>query len=271
MIVGIDVGAYLTKGVLIENDKILKKFSIVTDEKAKSALKTLKILLDERSDSVQAVGISGGGSRKIKRDLLGLPTVKVDEIQAIGLGGLMLSKRKEALIVNAGTGTAIVAAYDTGKRIVHVGGTGVGGGTLLGLSMRMLGTCDFREIEELAINGDPGKVDLKVSDIVGGPIGIVPSEATASNFGRIKAEASREDVSAGIFNMVCQVIGVVGAMAAKAYGLSNSVVVTGGLVRSKLASEIIEDTMGLFGIEPIIPENGEYCTAIGAARFLLKR
>ncbi|RLI40654.1 pantothenate kinase, partial [Candidatus Bathyarchaeota archaeon] len=112
MIIGIDVGAYLTKGVLIENDKIIKKFSIVTDEKAKSALKTLKILLDKRLDSVRAIGISGGGSRKIKRDLLGLPTVTVNEIQAIGLGGLMLSKRKEALIVNAGTGTAIVAAYE---------------------------------------------------------------------------------------------------------------------------------------------------------------
>ncbi|RLI41105.1 hypothetical protein DRO64_08005 [Candidatus Bathyarchaeota archaeon] len=271
MIVGLDVGAYLTKGVLMENNRIIKKSLILTDEKAESALKTLKVLLDERLDSVRAVGISGGGSRKVKRDLLGLPTVKVNEIQAIGLGGLMLSKREEALIVNAGTGTAIVAAYEAGKRIIHVGGTGVGGGTLLGLSMRMLGSCDFPEIEKLAINGDPGKVDLRVSDIVGGSIGIVPSEATASNFGRIKAEASREDVAAGIFNMVCQVIGVVGAMAAKAYGLSNSVVVTGGLTRSKLASEIIWDAMRLFGIEPLIPENGEYCTAIGAARFLLKR
>jgi len=271
MIVGIDVGAYLTKGVLIENDKILKKFSILTDEKAESAIRTLKILLDDRSDSVYAVGISGGGSRKIKRDLLGISTVKVNEIRAIGLGGLMLSKRKEALIVNAGTGTAMVAAYETGKKIMHVGGTGVGGGTLLGLSMRMLGTCDFHEIEKLAINGDPGKVDLRVSDIVGESIGIVPSWATASNFGRIKAEASREDVAAGIFNMVCQVIGVVGAMAAKAYNLNNSVVVTGGLVRSKLASEMIGDTMRLFGIEPLIPENGEYCTAIGAALSILKR
>jgi len=271
MIVGLDVGAYLTKGVLMENNRIIKKSSILTDEKAESALKTLMILLDECLDSVQAVGISGGGSKKIKRDLLGLPTVKVDEIQAIGLGGLMLSNRKEALIVNAGTGTAIVAAYEAGKRIMHVGGTGVGGGTLLGLSMRMLGTCDFHEIEKLAIKGDPGKVDLRVSDIVGGSIGIVPSWATASNFGRIKAEASKEDVAAGIFNMVCQVIGVVGSMAAKAYDLSNSVVVTGGLVRSRLASEIIGDTMRLFGIEPLIPENGEYCTAIGAAWFILKR
>ena len=271
MIVGLDVGAYLTKGVLMENNRIIKKSSILTDEKVESALKTLKILLNERLDIVRAVGISGGGSRKVKRDLLGLPAVKVDEIQAIGLGGLVLSKRNEALIVNAGTGTAIVAAYETGKRIIHVGGTGVGGGTLLGLSTRMLGTSDFREIEELAMNGDPGKVDLKVSDIVGGPIGIIPSEATASNFGRIEAEASREDVAAGIFNMVCQVIGVVGAMAAKAYNLNSSVVVTGGLVRSRLASEIIVDTMRLFGIEPVIPENGEYCTAIGAAQFLLKR
>mgnify|MGYP000607277621 CR=1 FL=1 len=165
----------------------------------------------------------------------------------------------------------MVAAYDEGRRTIHVGGTGVGGGTLLGLSERMLGTHDFEEIEMMAKKGDTGKVDLTVFDIVGGPIGIVPAEATASNFGKINADASKEDVAAGLFNLVCQVVGVVGAMAAKAYRLEEEVIVTGGLVRSALASSIIRNTMSLFGIHPCIPENCEYCTAVGAARSISTR
>jgi len=136
------------------------------------------------------------------------------------------------------------------------------------LSERLLGTHNFEELEELAGKGDASRVDLTVRDIVGGPIGIVPAEATASNFGRIGAEASREDAAAGLFNMVCQVVGVIGAMAAKAYGFEGDVIVVGGLVKSALASSLIKETMNLFGIDPSIPENCEYCTAVGAARTL---
>ena len=271
MIIGLDIGACMTKGVLMDNSSIIKSFSTMTSNSIVSASKVLKALLRNKQRVKLAIAVSGGGSRNIGKKLLGLPVIKVDEIQAIGIGGLTLAGKSKGLIINAGTGTSIVVADNDGAKVVHVGGTGVGGGTILGLSLRMLGIEEFEEVERLAERGDANNVDLTVRDIVGGPIGIIPADVTASNFGKLRSPASREDVAAGIFNMVCQVIGVVGAMAAKAYGLSNSVVVTGGLVRSRLASEIIVDTMRLFGVEPIIPENGEYCTAIGAAQFLLKR
>jgi len=270
LIVGLDIGAGMTKGILVKNSSIMKSLSIPTDDSTVSASKVLKALLEcaQEEGLIEAIAVSGGGSRKIGEKLLGIPVIRVDEIQAIGMGGLTLAGKSEGLIVNVGTGTAMVAAYNGGREVTHVGGTGVGGGTLLGLSERLLGTHSFRELERLAKKGNASKVDLTVRDIVGGPIGIVPAEATASNFGRINAEASREDVAAGLFNMVCQVVGVVGAMAAKAYGFEGDVIVVGGLVKSALASSLIEDTMNLFGIDPCIPENCEYCTAVGAARFL---
>ena len=272
MIIGLDIGAGMTKGVLMKGKSIIKSLSIPTEDPYASALKVLKALLKHAQESpVREVAVSGGGSRRAGENLLGIPVIRVDEIQAIGVGGLTLAGKSDGLIVNAGTGTAIVAAYRCGRKVVHVGGTGVGGGTLLGLAERMIGTHDFEELERLAMRGDMCKVDLTVGDIVGGPIGIVPAEATASNFGKININASREDVAAGLFNMVCQVIGVIGAIAAKAYKLENHVIVTGGLVKSNFASEIIRKTMNLFGVHPQTPENGEYCTAIGAARLLSKR
>jgi len=270
LIVGLDIGACMTKGVLMEDLSIIKTSYILTEDSDTSALKVLKVLLeDTQMGLITSIAISGGGARKIGENLLDFPVIKVDEIKAIGIGGLSLAGKSKGLIINAGTGTAIVAAYNEGKKVAHVGGTGVGGGTLLGLSERLLGTHNFERIEMMAEKGDAGKVDLTVFDIVGGPVGIIPAEATASNFGKIRAEASEEDIAAGLFNMVCQVVGVVGVMAAKAYRLEDDVIVTGGLAKSALASSIIRKTMSLFGINPCIPENCEYCTAIGAAKFLM--
>jgi len=111
-------------------------------------------------------------------------------------------------------------------------------------------------------------VDLTVEDIVGGPIGIVPSEATASNFGRLTGAAAEDDVAAGIFNMVAQVIGVLAATAAKAYDLEEDLVFVGRLVRSKIISEALRRTTDLFGVKACVPENSEYCTAVGAAGYV---
>ena len=271
LIIGVDNGACVTKGVLMKDSLIIKTYSTLTEDSVTSALKVLNALLKSKQEAglIKAVAVSGGGSRRIGKRLLDSPVIRVDEIRAIGIGGLTLVGKSEGLIVNVGTGTAIVAAYNEGRKAIHLGGTGVGGGTLLGLAERMLGTHDFEELENLAVKGDAGKVDLTVFDIVGGPVGIVPAEATASNFGKIHAaDASREDLAAGLFNMVCQVVGVVGAMAAKAFRLEENVIVTGGLAKSILASNLIRNTMNLFGINPCIPKNCEYCTAVGAARFL---
>jgi len=268
LIIGIDIGATTTKGIILEDSRILQRCSVLSTDATSSALKTMETLLDKTGakNEIDLVAVSGGGARNFGDILLGLPVTKVDEIQAIGLGGLVLARRRKGLVVSIGTGTAMVAAYAGGKRVRHVGGTGVGGGTLLGLSRRMLGIDDFQTLENMASRGNTSMVDLTVGDIVGGPIGIVPAEATASNFGRLADVASGEDVAAGIFNMVSQVIGVLAAMAAKAYGLENAVILAGRLVTSSMVSEAICKTTELFGVKAYVPRHCEYCTAVGAAR-----
>jgi type II pantothenate kinase len=109
-------------------------------------------------------------------------------------------------------------------------------------------------------------VDLTVADIAGGPVGVVPAEATASNFGKLRTDSSKDDVAAAIFNMVSQVIGVVTAMAAKGYNLEEDVVLVGKLIQSKKIAEMISKVAELFQTKLCIPENGEYCVAIGAAK-----
>ncbi len=268
MIVGLDIGASMAKAVVIDkNLKIIDRCIIPVDKPKTTALKILSGFLSRFA--VQAVAVSGGGSRLIDNKILGLPVRRINEIKAIGLGGLLLSQRDKGLVVSAGTGTALVAAYEKGKIVKHVGGTGVGGGTILGLSRRILNIVEFEVLENIALKGNSNRVDLTVGDIVGGSVGIMPAEATASNFGKLTRNSSINDVAAGIFNMVSQTIGVITAMAAKAYNLEDSVVIVGMLAKSRLFSKIVRETTELFGIKALIPENCELFGALGAAASII--
>ncbi|MFQ6095444.1 MAG: BadF/BadG/BcrA/BcrD ATPase family protein [Candidatus Bathyarchaeia archaeon] len=269
LIIGIDVGATTTKAVALEGSKILTMKSIRTAEIPISTQRVLEKVVQTTGRGyrdVEKIAVSGGGAKRMGETLLKLSVMKVDEIRAIGLGGLALSGKKQALIVSMGTGTALVVASEGGRVIKHIGGTGVGGGTIEGLSKWMLNTDEFRVVEEMAERGDAKRVDLTVADIAGGPVGMVPAEATASNFGRLTADASKDDVAAAIFNMVSQVVGVVTAMAAKAYNLEEDVVLVGKLIQSKKIAEVICEVAELFKIKLYIPPNSEYCVAVGAAK-----
>ena len=86
------------------------------------------------------------------------------------------------LLVSVGTGTSILLV--DGASVTRIGGTALGGGTLLGLAAGLLGTSDFDEIAALAQRGSRQTVDLLVSDIY--PAGgiALAGDLTAANFGK---------------------------------------------------------------------------------------
>ena len=272
LVAGIDVGASTTKGVILGKSGIMHQCLIETFNDKSSIMRILKILLSRVDDvsAIKKVAVSGGNSRIVEKEFFGIPVQNVDEIAATGIGGLFLSSKHQALIVSVGTGTAIIAARNSGKTINHVGGTGVGGGMVMGLARRMLGINNFQELETLALKGNANRVDLTVEDIIGGSVGIMPAEATASNFAKLDIETLPEDVAAGIFNLVSQVVGVISVLAAKSYNLEEDMVFVGRLVQSPLVSSITHETTKVFGFKAFVPENGEYCTAVGAALYILR-
>ena len=87
-------------------------------------------------------------------------------------------------------------------QIDHLGGTGIGGGTLRGLARHFLGITQLDTLEQLAAQGDLSQVDLTVGDIAGGPVGIVPAKAIASHFGKLQTDPSQADKALGLVNMV---------------------------------------------------------------------
>ncbi|HVM98152.1 MAG TPA: hypothetical protein VMT89_17285 [Candidatus Acidoferrales bacterium] len=266
MIIGIDIGGSTTDAVLL--DGTVHVVSVEANDPVAAAAGALGKLvsdLQKRLSDVTAIAATGGGARLLGEELLGVPVHKVSEIDAIGVGGSTLANKAEALVVSMGTGTAMVAVR--GDHRAHMGGTGVGGGTLLGLSKHLLGVSRLETLQQLAERGDLSRIDLTVGDIAGGPVGNLPADATASNFGKLSSDVTPEDKARALVNMIGEVIVVLSVLAAGAAGL-NDIVLTGKLVRVKPFVDRIQATRLLFDRKFIIPRHAEYATAIGAARSL---
>jgi len=206
--------------------------------------------------------LTGVGSFNVREKIFGIPTGRVDEFVCIGMGGLFLSNIANAVIVSMGTGTAFVKAENGNVR--HLGGTGVGGGTLLGLSNRMLNIRHFNDLVEMAKDGDLSNVDLFVKDIPGDFIVGLPPETTASNFGKISDLATKPDIALGIVNLVFQTIGVLSIFAARIDG-TRAIVLTGNLTNVPQAQDVFNGLTRLYSIRFHIPAHAEYATAAGAA------
>jgi type II pantothenate kinase len=270
MIAGIDIGSTTTKAVTIssgpglEARRVLHKVKTRAADPVTSATGAFGKMIMENNigmGEVKRIMITGVGAARLKSDIFGIPTERVDEIHAVGIGGFYLAGEKDIIITNIGTGTAII---DAGPgSISHIGGTGLGGGAIIGMGKRFLGLSDYDEILTLARSGDLTQVDLIMSDIMDTGMSFLNSNSTAANFAKMLDTASNSDIALGLVNMVYQVIGVLSVFAARNKG-TKSVLVTGSGSGNLLGREVLKVITGLYGIEFVYPPDAEYTTAIGA-------
>ena len=218
--------------------------------------------------SIPYTFLTGVGSAYIDRPIYGLPTDRADEFVADGLGARFESKLDNIIVVSMGTGTSFVKCE--GDTIEHVGGIGVGGGTLAGLSRIMLKTSDVRQVSTLAMQGDISKVNLLIGDISKGPLPGLPMTATASLFGNATSDLSKEDIALGIIHMVLQSIGSASVLAAL-NGNIREFVLIGNLSLLPQCRTVFPLMERHYGVHFRIPKYSEFCTAIGAALYHLQR
>ena len=262
---GIDVGISTTKIVGFENNSLIGVLQVQAMDQLTSMFGAIGNFLMQNKispDNVSAIVVTGAGSTFIDGDIYGINTRKVEEFQAIGHGGLYLANLSEAFVVSLGTGTAFIRA--SAHDMLHIGGSGVGGGTLIGLSTKMLGVNDIETLLALASQGNLENVDLTVREILNHDIPSLPPNLTASNFGKIKSNATNADFALGIINMVLQTVGMLAVFAARNDSINN-VVLTGTLTRLPQIHEVLDAITDRFGVNFLVPPNATFATAIGAA------
>ena len=208
IIIGIDVGISTTKIVGLRDRRVVSPIRITAADQVTSLYGAFgKYLHDNKIQlsDVEQVMLTGVGAAYIDEPVYGIPTQKVDEFIADGLGARFESGLSKAIVVSMGTGTSFVQC--DGDDIHHIGGIGIGGGTLQGLARVMLNTRDHKQIQSLAMQGDISHINLLIGDISTHPLPGLPMNATASLFSKAQYDAPKEDIALGIIVMVLQTIG----------------------------------------------------------------
>jgi type II pantothenate kinase len=275
-VIGIDIGGSTTKIVGIKTDENGKQtlidpiFVRATDAFTSiyGAFGKFTMQNGIELSQIDRVLMTGVGSSFIEKPIYGLECTKVSEFVSVGLGGLYQSGLDEAIVVSMGTGTALIYAKrkKDGElaKVKYLGGTGVGGGTLVGLSRKMLGVENVEHIEQLGKQGDLGNVDLRIKDISADNNFQINEDITASNFGKLSDLATPADIARGISNMVAETIAMMAIFAARNYKLKN-IILTGNLTAIKPIRDMFLNLEKNFDVNFIIPENSQFGTVIGAA------
>ncbi len=274
-IIGIDVGGTTTKIVGFRQNEGQKKTLIAPQfvratDPLTSIYGALGKFMTENGLSlsdIHKVMVTGAGSSVIKQDIYGLACEPVPEFAASGMGGLYLSGLDEAIVVSMGTGTALIHAKKetNGHRINYLGGTGVGGGTLIGLSRKLLGVDTVEHIEQLSSDGNLDHVDLRIKDISRNhTYHGINENLTAANFGKVSDIATPGDLALGLCNMVGETVAMLAIFAARAHGVKD-IVLIGNLTTIAPIRAVFDGLSESFGVHFTIPENAQFGTVIGAA------
>ena len=266
MVLGIDVGGSTTKIVGLDlNGECFGMMQVDASDQITSAFGAFGKFTathNLRISDIKQIVVTGVGASYLEAGMYDIPTKRVEEFYAIGFGGLKLAALDEAIIVSVGTGTALVRA--TEGKIVHLGGSGVGGGTLLNLSERFAGMHSFASLTALAAQGDLSSVDLRLSDISTEQIGNLPPGITVSNFGNLKDTATHADIVLGLINMIFESIGSM-AIFATLNDPIKDIVLIGSLSIIDQAATVFTNLERLHPVKFHIPKSAIFATAVGAA------
>ncbi len=219
----------------------------------------------------RGITATGGGASRLGAEVAGVSVETVPEFQAWGAGapalaalcGVELPPRY--LLVSLGTGTSVLAVSPGGE-VSRVGGSALGGGTLLGLGRLLLDVESFDALVALAARGDRRSVDLLVGDIYQGEETPLPRDINAASFAKLDSRRP-EDLAHALMGLVGENVALICGQLVQAHD-AGSVVYCGSTLSGNGPLEaILSEVTGFFGPRPRFLEGGAYCGALGAAVF----
>jgi type II pantothenate kinase len=257
---GADAGASLIKLALRDEhgDLALECFSAAAPERVAERIQLR---------AAGSVALTGCGAERLAGLIEGAARVKEFDAWARGarLRAATSGDTKPFLIASLGTGTSVLLVTPEGAQ--RVGGTALGGGTLLGLGAALLGTRDFDTIAGLAARGDHSRVDLTVGDIYGDDFAL-PAIFTAASLGKLEPGSPAEpaDLAQGIMAMIGENVGRTCALLAEQHG-AGRVLFAGGCLRgNEFLGSLLRGMCLVAGIDAEVLHDGEYTGALGALR-----
>ena len=210
---------------------------------------------------------TGGGAAGVARESA-IEVQTVPEFEAWAAGAELLAQRegltvpRDYLVVSLGTGTSILRVRED-HPAVRVGGTALGGGTLLGLGRLLLGVEEFRQIVALAADGDRRRVDLLVGDVYASGAPPLAAELNASSFAKLESR-DPADLAHALCGLIGENIALMAAQLGRQLEIDTVLYCGSTLDRNEPLRRIVVGTAQLVGLEAHVVEAGAYAGAMGA-------
>jgi type II pantothenate kinase len=261
MTAGADVGATLVKIAMRDS-----RGATTTDTLPAEALDAVAERL--RHLEPRRLGLTGGGAPLLV-ERLAQPAVLVGEFEAWAEGARQLLGRdapERFLVVSVGTGTSALLVEP--GRVKRVGGTALGGGTIVGLGAALCGVRDFDAIVALAARGDRRRVDLLIRDIYPSGDFLLPGDVNAASFAKLArtdcGSPDTADLAHGIMGLVGENVGLI--CAGLAARLEAPLIAFGGstLRDNPALTAILGGVCAVLGRKPHFLADGPFAGAVGA-------
>ncbi len=262
-VIAIDRGASFADFAIVQEGRLVDYLSVETRDWDAIDLTLKQIREKHQTDQLVFTGASSQMPSEIEKQVVVVP-----EIEAIGFGGGALAGLDTCLVISMGTGSAMVHLNQ--NTATHVGGTGVGGGTIKGLGTLLCGVDDPVALEKLALAGKSANINMTIGDLGLNDLSFLPADATVGNFANIKSDRV-EDRAAAILSLVGETIGVIASLCAREFECSHTIVAVGKVSTNQSIRHTLGQVGKLYKTRFIFPEHPECATAFGAAiRFLQK-
>lgn len=256
-IIGIDRGASFSDFAVVDSGRLIEAFSL--EDRSWEAISSAFARFSRKyqTDHVVFAGCATGMPDSLK-DRINI----IAEIDAIGFGGAALAGSSNCVVVSMGTGTAVV--HFSRNNAKHVGGSGVGGGTIKGLASLICGLDDPLQIEVLAMKGKASNLNLTISDLGYEEISFLGADMTAANFASINSKKN-EDLAAGILCLVGETVGIIASLCARDVNCRDNIIVVGKVANNRYIRQVLDLVGKLYQTSFLYPENPGYATVYGAA------
>ncbi|WP_249870414.1 type II pantothenate kinase [Oceanobacillus saliphilus] len=260
--IGIDAGGTLTKIAYEEDGRLhVKTYGNQEMEKLMQWLNNIT--------PNAVLHITGGKSRQLAT-IANHKQRQADEFQAIVEGTRYLLGEESHLSINnyilvsIGTGTSIF--HVTQSHFERVTGSGIGGGTLIGLGSLITGKKEFKELVTAAANGNHENSDLLVKDIYAPEKPPLFGELTAANFGKAHLHdlATSDDHMAALMQLIAESTILLATQAAAMKNAQKIVFVGSTLNGNQPLKDVLSSFQNIMLYEPVFLDKGAYAGAIGA-------
>ncbi|WP_409253869.1 type II pantothenate kinase [Bacillus sp. SCS-153A] len=259
--VGIDAGGTLTKVIYNENGK--RHFKTFPSKDIDSMSRWLQWLAP--SSEFFVTGGKAAAVKSILNNCTEIPEFKAVCSGSAHLMGEEHERQDPFILANIGTGTSFFLVDHKKREYRRLLGTGMGGGTIMGLGKILSGKDTFNEIISLAESGNRENVDLLVSDLYDGEEPPIPGHLTAANFaGDLSNMETPNDALRSLINMIAENIILLATRAAELEGLKTIVFTGGALSGNPLLKEDLSQFADMIEYEPVFLADGVYAGAVGS-------